>query len=418
MKPKDFSNIDFGDGVKKFIPYERRKSIAIILGAGFSAPKGYPIGNTINDAILNFNEFPVDFAPSGEISTSNDGKLPQFQIYGMDLYQKQFAFCKRVIGMYSSINERFDYEQFFDFIKSPYIFDERYRILCKDFIDKYNDYQSFVDGLIPIYNQMVAYLIHDMEGKCWYDGEPSHIGYFDGYDSFLKTLQKLSEENIVHVHTLNHDMLFESFGKTEYLSGKISDGFDEYRSPYYGVLEKENAHYKVRLERYIGLYNTSVRLYKLHGSLNYVLYYKTSKEGILLPDKYVKIRKGISPGYLLKENKSKRGYELFPFATHADFLTGTTSKILRYREPLLYRKLFKNFTKNLQNAEILIIIGYGFKDIKINDIILENFDFLSKRIYIVDPKLSQDAKNFAWSTHAIIIDKSVSEVDFNSIFKY
>ena len=34
------------------IPQVGRKSISILLGAGFSAPKGYPIGNDMNEGLL------------------------------------------------------------------------------------------------------------------------------------------------------------------------------------------------------------------------------------------------------------------------------------------------------------------------------------------------------------------------------
>ena len=38
------------------IPHVRRKSISILLGAGFSAPKGYSIGNDMNDGLLHFDD--------------------------------------------------------------------------------------------------------------------------------------------------------------------------------------------------------------------------------------------------------------------------------------------------------------------------------------------------------------------------
>ena len=34
-----------------------RKHISILIGAGFSAPQGYPIGNTMNENILDFYRF-------------------------------------------------------------------------------------------------------------------------------------------------------------------------------------------------------------------------------------------------------------------------------------------------------------------------------------------------------------------------
>ena len=86
----------------------------------------------------------------------------------------------------------------------------------------------------------------------------------------------------------------------------------------------------------------------------------------------------------MKSRKSKIGYELSPFEYHADFLTGTTSKIKRYNEPLLFRKLFKKFRKNLRDADKLIIIGYGCKDEGINEMIKENFDYRHKPLFIID----------------------------------
>ena len=86
----------------------------------------------------------------------------------------------------------------------------------------------------------------------------------------------------------------------------------------------------------------------------------------------------------MKERKSKIGYDNSLFEYHADFLTGTTSKIQRYKEPMLFQKLFKKFRKNLREAEKLIIIGYGCKDDGINKIIMENFDFKQKQSFIVD----------------------------------
>jgi hypothetical protein BACCOPRO_01635 len=398
-------------------PLEKRLSVSILLGAGFSVPQGYPTGKIVNELMQKFDDFPVDFAPSGELATSTNGEKPHFQAYGMNLYQKRFTFCKRLINEYAKVKGEFDYEAFYDFIRSQEIYQPQYQKICDDFVDEYNDYHSFATGIEPIYNQMVAYLIKDKSGKCWYDGEPHHIGYIENYDGFLNILSQWSNDRLINVHTLNHDMLFESFKKTDYLNGKISDGFDEFGSPYYGILEKRNVHYHVRLERYTGRYNTSVRLYKLHGSLDYVLYYRTKDSVMLIPDKYVKIQHGIGPGYLIKARRSKVGYETFPFAMHSDFLTGTTTKIFRYREPLLYRKLFKKFKKNLEKAEILLIAGYGFKDTKINEIILNKFNYQLKPVIIIDPFPSCETKEFALRTKAKILEKSIADITTTDIPK-
>ena len=93
-----------------------------------------------------------------------------------------------------------------------------------------------------------------------------------------------------------------------------------------------------------------------------VPFYRRDEYGWVIPENYVKIKWGIGAGDIMKSRKSKIGYDISPFEYHADLGTGTTSKIKRYNEPLLFRKLFKKFRKNLQDADKLIIIGYGCKD--------------------------------------------------------
>ena len=279
---------------------------------------------------------------------------------------------------------KFDYEEFYDFIKTDEAKEIRYQSLCSDLVNEAESYEHYLCNVSHIYNQMAAHLLKDKEGKSWYDDEPFKVNFFDGYKGFLTYLSELSKEFIVNVHTLNHDLLFESFNNTGFINGNISDGFDEYGSDYYGKLFANNRTYHCRLERYKGRYSSPIRLYKLHGSLDYVPYYRHNEYGCMIPENYVKIKWGIGAGDIMKGRKSKIGYNISPFEYHADFLTGTTSKIQRYNEPLLFRKLFKKFRKNLREAEKLIIIGYGCKDKGINEMIIENFDFSHKQSFIID----------------------------------
>lgn len=52
-------------------PLAGRKHISILIGAGFSAPQGYPIGNTLNENILDFEKYNADFSPSGVMLFNN-----------------------------------------------------------------------------------------------------------------------------------------------------------------------------------------------------------------------------------------------------------------------------------------------------------------------------------------------------------
>ena len=312
-------------------------------------------------------------------------------------------FCKRLIKEYAIAHDNnFDYEQFYDFIKSDEIKEKRYQVLCDDLLDKYGSFEEYLFNLPHIYNQMTEYLLKDRNGKNRYDDEPFKINNVEGYNGFLHYLSQLSHKYIINVHTLNHDLLFESFNNTGYINSNISDGFDEFGSEYYGKLMHDNRIYHCRLERFTGRYNTSIRLFKLHGSLDYVPFYKKTDNGLMIPDKYIKIKWGIGAGDIMKSRKHKNGYDESPFVYHADFLTGTTSKIQRYNEPLLFKKLFKRFNKNLRDAEQLIIIGYGCKDKGINEIIKENFDYQHKPAFIIDKYAGNQVVEFGKEINAVI----------------
>jgi len=414
LKLDDMKNLDLDLGHEEqvSVPLAGRKSVAILIGAGFSAPKGYPIGNDMNNGLLKFDDKNVDFSPSGELAISTDGQKPQFQINGvLNAHQKYFIFCKRLIKEYTKAhNDEFDYEAFYDFIKSEEAKEERYQVLCNDLCNEFENYDNYLFNVVHIYNQMAEYLLKDKDGKRFYDNEPFRIGHIDGYNGFLQYLSNLTDNYIINVHTLNHDLLFESFNKTEYINGKISDGFDEYGSEYYGNLIQDNRTYHCRLERYTGRYNTPVRLFKLHGSLDYVPFYKTISNHIMIPERYVKIKWGMGASDIIKGRKSKFGYDISSFEYHADFLTGTTSKIQRYNEPLLFRKLFKKFKKNLQNAEKLIVIGYGCKDKGINEMIKEYFDYTNKPVYIIDNYAGDTVLEFGGNINAKIYKIDVNDI--------
>ena len=178
-----FDYIDLGNYDNKAIPYSERKSIALLLGAGFSAPMGYPIGNDMNEYLLNFDDRNVDFSPSGVLASSIDGTKPNFQIGGvLNNHQKYFVFCKKLIKEYAQKHgNRFDYEEFFDFIKSDEPKDKDYQRLLLGLCEERELYEEYLYNVPHIYNQMVAHLLKDKTGKTWYDDEPFKMNYFDGY---------------------------------------------------------------------------------------------------------------------------------------------------------------------------------------------------------------------------------------------
>lgn len=197
-------DIDLGDNKQEEQLLVKNKSISFLLGAGFSAPKGYPIGNGMNNGLLNFDDKDVDFSPSGELVISKNGRKPQFQIEGVyNVHQKYFIFCKRLIKEYSIAHDgKFDYELFYDFIKSDEVKEKRYQVLCDDLLSEFESFEYYLFNVPHIYNQMVEYLLKDREGKNRYDDEPFKINNVDWYNGFLDYLSQLSHEYIINVHTL------------------------------------------------------------------------------------------------------------------------------------------------------------------------------------------------------------------------
>lgn len=399
--------------------FDQKESVAFLLGAGFSIPMGYPTGSEVNKGILNFDKQPVAFSPTGEMSTNKDGTNPDFGY--SDGYDRAFSLCKELIAAYSEIVDEFDYERFMDVLRSKNLYTEYSSIFDKYITDTESEY--YLMGNLPdIYSQMVAHLLKDADNTSWYEGMAAHIGPYlteprSSYNRFLQYLSNIKKEYLVNIHTLNHDLFFESFKRSEYINGDMSDGFDDFRSRYYGILRVDGRDpYRCRLERYTGrYYGKPIRLYKLHGSLNYAMMHRETEYG-LVDDSEVKFRYGMSLMDLERERSKKNGYDNDFYSYHADFLTGTTTKISYYRSRF-YRKMFRKFKNNLIRANVLIVIGYGGKDEGINDYLLSYFDYNRKPCYIIDPGISHNAQLMALADkmHAMKIEKSISEFDFHGL---
>ncbi|NLD48494.1 MAG: hypothetical protein GX660_15110 [Clostridiaceae bacterium] len=391
---------------------KEEKSISLLLGAGFSAPMGYPIGNQLNEKILNCHTDNISFHTDGTLIVGDNPNARLTQ------YNQYFDFCKDVILYYNNNIKTFDYEEFYDYLKERAKDDNRLKELFEKGSYIKSDFENFdryVSQTDNVYNQLVAFYLEDKTGKSWYDDEPTRLKpTFDGYTGFLNCIEELSKNHIVNVHTLNHDLFFERLNRTEWINGELCDSFEELGSPFYGELLHENRSYKCRLSRYTGKYKKKIRLYKLHGSKDYYVYH-TNKGAVLYPETFIKSRWGIDTTAFHKEIKRKGGvieYETDFINYHPNFLTGTTSKISRYQEPLLYKKLFELFKKNLNKAEMLIIIGYGCKDFEINRYILEEFG-TKKPCFVIDPKADNTAKlvvNTKWIKKEI---ENLLLTDFN-----
>jgi|LSQX01.2.fsa_nt_gb hypothetical protein len=389
------------------------KSVSILLGAGFSAPMGYPVGNTLNKLLLECDDSKFGFHTSGSLVVSSDGTKPDFGY--KTSYDFQFDFCRDLIQHFNKVKGYFDYEEFYDYFKYEAKDDPEVEALFKSkSYGTEKDLSQMLYGMKNIYSQLVSHFLKDREGNSWYDDAAHMCGpIWPGYTGILNCLQNWGKENIVNVHTLNHDLFFERLNISDWLQGELCDGFEELGSPYFGDLSVKSRHYKCRLQQYTGKYDKKFRLYKLHGSKDYGVYYAPNG-AVLVPEKYVKTRWGVGFSELYKEVQKENGeltYERCWINYHADFLTGTTSKIERYAEPLLFKELFQRFRDNLKNAEKLIIIGYGGRDSEVNKMILENFDYKNKPSFIIDPYPGDAVKDLQKQIGARLLEVHLENIN-------
>lgn len=373
------------------------KQISILIGAGFSANYGYPIGNTLNEKIINLKDSNFCITPDGSLCLLQEGREDP---YNYSSYYLNKIFFLELVSFYKKVNV-FHYEDFYDHCKL-YMNSENvaYNGFYNDFKAKNpgctDSYNMLVQS-IKILNQLVSTYLTDKDGNNYYheaafQSKPS----FEGYTGFLNWIEEILRDSLIHVHTLNHDLFFERLNLTEWLGGDITDGFTELGSPYFGGIDKN----KVRLSFYADKYNSNLRLYKLHGSIDqYPFHVKSSI------DNYVKIRWGVGNTELYKEifnAKSEPEYINDWINYHSDFLTGTTSKIIRYKEPF-YQHLFEYFEKNLMASDELVIIGYSAKDSEVNEMIEKNFDYKQKPIKVVNPYPDKIIEEFCTKLNAKLL---------------
>jgi hypothetical protein len=417
------------EGQTKKSDSSAKKRILMLLAAGFSVDETYPTGADINKAIssLEDNMFSFDFY-GGIVGKNNQCTVVSNYNGNIDdINNKAYRFMVEAIKHYVAKvgQDYFNYEDFYDIIdtervveRKDDIFSIEYREIGKSFIEEIDyeeaEYYNLIHRIPAIYNQIIAYYLKERKsGLSFYDDVSCSIEEYPKYSNFIQFLIDASNSNLIDVFTLNHDLLFESFNRVNGLEGKISDGFDDYGSNYFAFIRHDGCNYRCRLARYTGNYEKPIRLYKLHGSIDYVPFYKTIKTQTIpytVPQNYIKLKKGISPFNVYKNKGCSRKYEesLNPY-NHPDFLSGTKVKITKYDNNYLYKKLHRRFRNVLRNADVLIIIGYGGNDKAIEDQILANYDYNNKKTYIIDYAPKEKVYNLRDKLDAILLKGKVND---------
>lgn len=368
------------------------KSISFLLGAGFSFPMGYPMGNDIE---IRLN----DIINRGIQAFEENPYNPVYSKYPFIL-QKMIDFYKR------SHNGTFNYEDFYEYI--PYC--------CKDktignALNYYrygepkpieSEYLNYVDK----YQEYISKLIKDANGIQFY--EEHDTLQLNIYGSFIKELKKFLDEDFeVNIHTLNHDLLFESFKNSNLIGDKICDGFEYNLKKYIGYNDRNEI---VGLPYFNEKYDKQIRLYKLHGSIDQYKYYKG--DFYMEYDNHIKMEQSIDKGKELHIVENGEIIDTFRFVElQPDFLTGKESKEKNYHRPF-YNKLFSLFENNMEHSDCLFIVGYSGNDNGINNRLLKYYSGNNKPCFIYDPKPCVELCDLAMKINAEVIKLPVENIVF------
>lgn len=389
------------------------KNISFLIGSGFSVPAGYPTTTRLNERLGKIDSSEICIHTSGDARFLNGHTDPN--AHWMRIEQRKFV--QKFLEFYHEIElgpeEKFHYETFYDYYRSPLAGESYPGTLAKFLGDFRQNHEVGTDNhhlLLDFhhtFNQLIVQLLTKALKR-------AHLckPYGPGYSTFLQLAEDLAKTHRIHFHTLNHDLYMEYLAISDSIQAKIDDGFEELGSTFFGELYDKYERYLVRLSRFTGKFEQQFRLYKLHGSIDHYWFQDDELD-------LIKLKRQISPMKIFKELKKDRvlQYVNHPTDYFPDFLSGTTSKIERYGDGKYYPVILGHFKNNLQSSNTLITIGYGFSDPRINKFIQD--DFLtddSKTLFIIDVRKPDTL--FLTRNNVFFVDGGVSEMNMEFILDH
>lgn len=370
--------------------------ISILLGAGFSTEAGIPIRSDINFRLKNleWNQFMIYSETTTRFITKPDPN-------GHWQNVKERKFVEAIISFYnSSISDNFDYEEFYDYCYnlSNESNDPKFDMFFNNYIKDKGDHPNKANAL-AITIRTINYLVNDLLN---FNNDLFDTGIINPYLPFLNLLKSLEKQfDVINIFSLNHDLLLEKLFESE-INFEYCDGFEISGSKYY--IKKKNEQIRVRF--FDNKFDKQVRLFKLHGSIDHYIYNFSE------PYEMVKIPKHLYPSDLHREKNidGKWTEENCWTLYEPIFLSGTTTKIINYDKHPFYVSQFKRFTEALGKSKLLISVGYGLQDAKINEFIAAE---LSNNLKILVVKRSKTPATFFEHLNVFHYGNSLGIADLN-----
>lgn len=351
-----------------------------ILGAGFSIPAGFPSGQTLNQKffynvennILKFSSGEWSWDEYGKVE-SNNGRLNHEHL------NISYLLSELVARFQDEVLLPFDYEEFFDWINRDYS-KEFITSACMKVNERLKAEKKHITYLFhnPDINQYLQiqesyiYLIADLLNRNYKREENIQL-----YSSVLKIICEQNSD----IFTLNHDLLLEFLFSKKEIS--YSDGFTTNNS----LLINEN---RESIPTFQDYYPERLKLYKLHGSIDYYRfsemkessgnwYERTGNFWFFKTQNYWDKHGAIQINPTTREIVQHLNPDIKP-----QFLTGK-SKLSLIETHKIYKTLYKKLEDSLLTNKRLIIIGYSYRDIHINKLILKTLKSNPCEIININP---------------------------------
>lgn len=343
----------------------KSRQVAFFFGSGISRDSGAADVAKITEEVLNGN---WDHDARGRFARASGQASDDFSTRVQELLRRLAAFLNQRFGAGQTCN----YEDLYAAIRQleQHKREEIVNPLIADFAE------VLTKGIADLVN---AHPPHPSNNPCAYTSllsDASDLIQWVVFDLLIRVAvpQRMSAISEVaratsrlDIFSLNHDLLIEE--ELKRTSTRFSDGFEDHN----GDMRVFNAGWESR----------SVRLYKLHGSINW---YRAE-----LPDfrQYVIPRKGDVDRLYTWDGK------IINLLDHGQpmFLTGTTVKEQAYGTYLV-GDMFCRFRKVLSEHRRLIVCGYGWLDREINLRLVQWLcDQASNKMIILHHKPIEEIRN-------------------------
>ncbi len=352
-----------------------------LLGAGFSIPADFPSGQKLNERFFNDVENKILRHSSGEWQWDEHGAIVGHNGRLNSDYLRNSYLLSELVEQFQKENHSvFDYEIFYDWFLSKWNNIEFMQECCEIVNDRLKgkviEKSSHFFGKVTInqyidFDKCYNHLIADLLDRSYKRDERLHL-----YEKFAYLIQR----NETDIFTLNHDLLIDYILKKYDIP--FSDGFTEVDSCIVGYENNP-------LPIFTNEYEEKIRLFKLHGSIDYFLFREANQtynqydltgnyyffKTRNYHDKHDAKRIDLATGKVVQD---------FNFEITPQFLTGK-SKLEVINDHLIYAPMFENLKKSLSTAEKVIVIGYSYGDPHINTVLKQAIDGFKFELVNVNP---------------------------------